>query len=125
MHARALGGVHRGVGLSQHRDRVDPALAAHGPRAERHEDSFPVHHKRFGRGPRQSVEQTIEVRVVPGVLEDDHELVTAEPRDEVGWSNLLAQPARRERENGIAGCVPEGVVDQLETVDVEEHDVRH
>ena len=54
------------------------------------------------------------------VLADDDELVAAEAGDEVARAHGRAQPARDLDEQLVAGRVAEGVVDDLEVVQVEE-----
>ena len=56
-----------------------------------------------------------------GVHEQQGELVPAEPRGGVGGADLVAEPARDDPEQLVAVQVAQGVVDQLEPVQVEEH----
>ena len=55
-------------------------------------------------------------------LAQDGELVTAEARDDVAGSQDAAQPVRERREQAVADFVAERVVDDLETVEVDEED---
>ena len=55
-----------------------------------------------------------------GVLEQDGELVAAEPRGEVVRAHAAADALGRGHQHGVAGGVPGMVVDPLEVVEVEE-----
>ena len=57
-------------------------------------------------------------RCVTDVFEQQHELVAAEARDGVVGANVFTQPCGDLGEHGIAGLVPEHVVDELEAVEV-------
>ena len=50
---------------------------------------------------------------------DEHELVAAEPGEQVAGARDVADPARHLAEHLVAGGVPERVVDELEVVEVE------
>ena len=54
--------------------------------------------------------------------EEDEELITALPRDEVCRACRALQPSRHRAQQLIAGGVPEAVVDELEVVQVDEED---
>ena len=62
------------------------------------------------------------VVVVLDVLEQDAELVAAEPGRRVAVAQAAAQPGRHLPEQRVAGGVPEAVVDGLEVVEVDEQD---
>ena len=56
----------------------------------------------------------------PTTREDDRELVAAHPAGDVGRADDVADPLGRLREHGVAGEVPDPVVDRLEVVEVED-----
>ena len=58
------------------------------------------------------------------IVEQEHELVAAQPGDRVRLAALALQPAGHLDEQGVADIVAEGVVDSLEAVQIEEKD-RH
>ncbi len=51
---------------------------------------------------------------------DDHELISAEPRDQVGVAGLLMQPLGERPDEPVAGVMPQIVIDGLEPVEIEE-----
>src|ERR1035437_814690 len=53
-------------------------------------------------------------------LEDHHNLVAAEPRDDVAGPHAAVEAARDETKQRVARVMAERVVDDLETVAVEE-----
>ena len=55
-------------------------------------------------------------------VEEDRELVAPEARDGVGGTDRSFEPARHLEQHGVAGLVPEAVIDGLEVVEVDEHD---
>ena len=55
-------------------------------------------------------------------VDDHHELVTAEPGDEVGRADDRAQAAGHRHQQGITRPVTEGVVHRLEPVEIEEQE---
>ena len=120
MLAAALGLVHRAVGGAQELLDVAHALAA-----DRDADA--------GRDPQRlarQVEARLERRqdALGGLdrvadvraLEQDPELVAAEPRDRVGGAHAGHEPLGHELQQLVAGRVPEPVVDGLEVVEVDE-----
>src|SRR5437868_14910363 len=54
------------------------------------------------------------------VREEDPELVAAEAREDVGRAQLAADQVREADQRGVAGGVPELVVDRLEAVEIEQ-----
>ncbi len=54
------------------------------------------------------------------LAEDDHEFVPADPGHEIGRSHVRVQPPGHGDEQFVTMGVPEGVVDELEAVEVEE-----
>ena len=77
--------------------------------------------KRLIGGSQQSAGECLEVGVRVG-RDDDHELVTAESRDEILASNGSLQPAADLHEHGVARGMAVCVVDGLEPVQVAEDD---
>ena len=61
---------------------------------------------------------------VGGVLEEDGELVAAEPRRRVARAQAPSQPIGDRAEQLVAGTVAEAVVHELEVVEVDEGDGR-
>src|SRR5690606_14561991 len=58
--------------------------------------------------------------LVPDGRQQHRELVAAEPRDEVAGADAVGEAVRDELEEPVPDRVPEGVVDLLEAVQVEE-----
>ncbi len=57
---------------------------------------------------------------------NEHEEFLAAPaHDHVRFPQRLAQPARDRDQHGIAGCMPELVVDQLEVIEVDQQQRLH
>ena len=131
----ALGLVHRVVGVLQQRRRVRGVLReeadpdrpggverrpaqVEGLRhrlADADGHGFGHDDRRVGRVPGPDA-APLEVR------QQDHELVAALARNEVGVTHALAQPVGELGEQQVARVVPQGVVHELEVVEVEEHD---
>ena len=120
-----LGAIHRHVGI---------AHELFGPVAEmieRHADTrgdaelLGLDRKRG----REHFEQTLgEARHLIGsfdVLEQDGELVAAEPGGGVAGPELVLEPLRGSYEQLVARSVTEAVVDRLEPVEVEHDDGKH
>ena len=55
-----------------------------------------------------------------GLLQNDHELVAAEPRHDVARTQRAAQPAADLHQQHVAGVVAQRVVDDLEPVEIDE-----
>ena len=55
-------------------------------------------------------------------LDEEHELVAAEASRELAVAQDRAEPPRRLQDHGVAGVVPEAVVDELEVIEVQEED---
>ena len=60
--------------------------------------------------------------LVAHALDHDHELVAADPADQVVRAEVGPQPAGHRDEQLVADAVAERVVDELEPVEVEEQD---
>ena len=84
----------------------DEVAAGHGDRLRERELHALGHRGRLAR--------------IADVLQQHGELVAAQPGDGVARTERPAQPARDGLEELVAGLVPEGVVDRLEAVEVEE-----
>jgi hypothetical protein len=112
--------VHRQVGVAEQiigllqSDR-DPDAAA-----DEHLTALDLDH------PLQSVEGEArhprELDRLADVLDEDRELVPAEPRDRVCRSHHRGEPLPDDDQQLIAGCVPEAVVHRLEAVQIGEED---
>src|SRR5262249_37471083 len=76
----------------------------------------------FGHALENSVGDHRRVTSVADILEEHHELITAEAGDGVSGPEEGFEPLRERREQLIADRMAEAVVDDLEAVDVEEQD---
>ena len=120
--AARLGRVHRGVGVAQ---QVGGRVAVLGQRdadarPERHLDAADRERRDEGRG--DALGDLVGVPWVRDVLEQERELVTAEPGHRVARPDRRAQPFADLLEHPVARGVPEAVVDRLEVVEVHEQD---
>ena len=119
-----LRGVHRDLGALEQLVDVDAVLARHHVADGRVDgQGQPVHvhlaADRLAEAPQGA-------DGVGAVAQHEAELVAAEPRDRVVGTELVGEPRRDLGEQRVAVAVPEGVVDLLEPVEVDdrEHD-RH
>src|SRR3569833_3122091 len=55
------------------------------------------------------------------VVQQDHEFIAAETRDGVALAQTAVEAPRELLQQAVASVVPEGIVDVLEAVEVEEH----
>jgi hypothetical protein len=119
--AGALRGVHRGVGVAQQRVGGVAAVCHRGADAGADHDvgSGLEVHGRPERGEDADTDPD-EVVLRRGVVAEHHELVAADPRDEVARPYDLGEAIRRRHQQRIAGGVAQPVVDDLEAVQVEE-----
>jgi hypothetical protein len=119
-----LGAIEGDVGVAQ--DLLGRRLLApahdHDAGRGRHDHAPAVQLDRLGeRG--QQVARHLARRVGRGAaLEQDGELVAAEPRGGVAGREPLGQPPRADPQQLVAGGVAERVVDLAEVVEVDEHD---
>ena len=121
--AVVLGRIHGEVGVAQQ-------LVGGDAGARRDRDSDARAHRRRLIVQQEGLAQQVEH--APGrpphlvgaadVLEQDRELVPAQPRGRVAGPQAAAQPPGDARQQLVAGGVPQGVVDRLEVVEVEEQD---
>ena len=118
-----LGPVHCGICVSEHVLR-----AASGALAQRDTDA---HGGKYLASPKpkrrlelflDTLGNTRRVAAVHDVLEQDAELVAGQARHHVSGSQASHQPLGDAHEEVVPGRMSEAVVDQLEGVDVQEHD---
>ena len=81
-----------------------------------------VEHERLAEGLLEALRHPQRVATVLGLLAEHHELVATEARHRVARAHRLGQTRPDRLQHPVARVVPEGVVDELEVVDVhEEH----
>ena len=123
--ARRLGAVHRDIGVTQ-----EVARALGVPATGRDPDARPDRRllARHREGHPQRIDDPVgdaggmaEVRLI---LDQDRELVPAEPRRQVVGPQDAAEPIGDVDQQPVAGRVPVRVVDHLEVVEIEEEDDR-
>ncbi len=118
-----LGPVHRGVGVAQQGlGRVGRRTGERDAHAGGHED-LALHQRdrardRLG----QALGHQLGGLLAGDVVAQDHELVAAEPRDDVGRPHRGAQAVGDRDQQPVTGGVAEAVVHHLEPVEVEEQD---
>jgi hypothetical protein len=116
--------VHRGVAVAHERVRVGVRLGTcqRDADAHPHGEVVPVHGGRRGeRVEHHPLRDRGGVRAFDAV-EQQGELVAAEPGSEVTVAQAGVEPIGDRDEQGVTGCVAEAVVDGLEVVDVDEQD---
>jgi hypothetical protein len=120
--AAPLGVVHRHVGVAQHDLR-----GAHRLVGERDPDAGSDHDRaaadvhRFPQGDQEPVRH-LQGRLVLRALQQDGELVPAQPRRGVPCPQEAGEAVSDDVEHLVAGVVAESVVDGLEVVEVDEAD---
>ena len=124
--AVGLGHVHRDVGVAHEVRRPGDRVAGAGDADRR---GRPRHACRRGctaRGARRpGARPWMRARLSDGlVLDEDRELVAAEPGHEVALADEALDPLGHRDEERVAGAVAERVVHDLEVVEVEEEDRR-
>ena len=62
----------------------------------------------------------LDLGTLGGLLQNDDELVAAEPRHDVARTQRAAQPAADLHQQHVAGVVPQRIVDHLEPVEIDE-----
>jgi len=123
--AGALGLVHRDVGLD---DQLvwseDVVLAEHGypDRAREMGPVIAVLGRRVAPERREQLLGDDQRRRPVAAVEQDRELVAADPGERVGPADGGVQQPTDTRDQLVAGCVAERVVDELEAIEVEEED---
>ena len=112
--------VHRRVRVPQH---VLGALVARARQRDADADAGehlgPPHLQRGGHLLVNSLGHARGVRLGADVVEQDGELVTAEPRERIAGANAALEPARRRAQDLVTDRVPEAVIDRLETIEIE------
>ena len=117
-----LGVVHGDVGIAQHVFGVGvPTFARRDADAGRHHDFVTVEVHRSREAFLHALHDRRD-RVWLNVVEEYGELITTKPCGEVGFAQPGAQPLSHLRQQLIADEMAERVVDELEAVEVEEHD---
>ena len=120
--AALLRGIHRQVGVAHQLVALAGAAFVHGdPDARTERDIAPGEPRR----PRQPVEQTIckaDRELLVGPLEEQGELVAAEPGQRVALADRHAEAPCDLLEQPVTAVVPERVVHLLEPVEVDEQD---
>ena len=120
--APLLGPVHRGIGLADDRLRRDRRVGDHRDAdADRDRQLDAVDLDRRARGLADAVGDQHHLALGGEVLEQERELVPAEPGHGVHRAQQRAQPLAERRQQAVADGVAAGVVDLLEVVEVEEH----
>ena len=94
------------------------------PERAGHLDLQPVEGDRLLEGLQDPPADPQHPRLVGGVRQQDGELVTAEPGHRAGLPDRGGQPRPDLGQEQVALLVPEGLVDLLEVVEVEDHDGR-
>ena len=119
--AGLLRAVHRDVGVAHQVVGVHAGAGARGGDADRRAHPARLAGDRDGLGEQRDdpVRDLLAVALV-GVLEQDRELVAAQPRGQVGRPHAAADPLGGGHQHGVAGGVAGVVVDALEVVEVEE-----
>ncbi len=121
--ALGLGPIHGAVGLAH---QLRPGLAV--ARIERDaeaggdRDLLVVDRRRRRHRVEQLAGDQSGVLGLGQVLDQDRELVAAEARHGVGLAQAAAETLGHDRQQAIAGQMPEAIVDRLEAVEVEDHD---
>ncbi len=116
-----LGRVHGSVGRAQ--KGVEIAMAVVGQRdadTRPHLQGGVAAVQRRGQRSDQLARDMAGIGRVGEVAQHHHELVAVEAAEQVGVAQVLVQPRRGGLEQHVAGGVAEGVVDRLETVQVDE-----
>jgi hypothetical protein len=119
--AVALGFVHRQIGAAQ--QFLDAAVAAgaeHHPDARRHRGPLLADLERLRQRGEQPLARPHDHVRTGHALQQDPELVTAEPRGGVARAQARRDPPRHELEEPVALRVAASVVHRLEVVQVEE-----
>ena len=55
-------------------------------------------------------------------VDEQHELVAAQARDRVAFAHAALEPIRHRAQQLVADVMAEAVVDELETIEIDEHD---
>ena len=117
-----LRAVHRGVGVADHVCRGQAAVGERDADARPHVLLAAAHGDRGGKRLDEALDEPQRVVLAVDVLVQHDELVAADAGDRVARAQRLAQALGDGAQQGVARLVPEGVVDQLEAVEVDEQD---
>ena len=116
-----LGAVHGRVGVAQQRFRVTAILGVHADAdAETEKEFLTFQHEGMAHGVQQFLQDGRHVLGVVQVLQQDGELVPAQARHGVALAQTFGQPPCHGAQQPVAGAVPQGIVDLLEAVQVQE-----
>jgi hypothetical protein len=74
--------------------------------------------ERLPAGLREPLPQRDRLTLIGQVLCDDHELVPSEASEGVRWTDELQEALRHRHEDPVADEMPQGIVDDLEPVEV-------
>ena len=120
--ARALGFVHRRVGVAQHVFGAGVAQGAEGDAdaGTRHQLGA-SHVEGLAHGLHQALGQGHRKAFVFQLADEHAELVAAQAGHDVMRTQAFADAVRDLHEELISGVMPQAVVDELEAVEVEEH----
>ena len=121
--AEPFGRIHRHVSMFDQLGCPQIGVLAAGNRqacARPHEDDFAVSAERSLEGLHDLVDD--QMRVLPGVLDEHRELITAESRHGVTASHAAEQSLRDLHQQRVTGGLAQVVVDQLEVVDIHGQD---
>jgi hypothetical protein len=118
--AFGLRAVHRDVGVAHHVGRSGVGVGERDPDRRGHDQLAPVEVERILQRLLDALGDHGRLAGVADVVEQDRELVAAEPGDGVAGAQGRLQPARDRDQQPVADVVPERVVDELEAVEVEE-----
>ena len=120
--AVALGDVHRGVGVADQLVGVGraPGLGDRDAQAGADDEVVVLELERAADALEDPLGGLDRGRQVLDVLEQDRELVAAEPRGGVGRADAGRDPLRHLEQHAVADGVTEAVVDGLEVVEIDE-----
>jgi hypothetical protein len=121
--ALVLGAVHGDVGVLEQGLQILPVGRIDGdPDARREGQLPPVDlHRLLDEAQQLGSDVADEGRILE-VIDQHHELVPAQPRDQIGGAHAARQSLANPLQHLVAGVVAEGVVDVLEPVEVDEDD---
>ena len=120
--AKLLGAVHRHVGVLEQAFRIVAVVGINRDAdRRRHIDLVLLDLERLSDGFLKLLRDAIEHRGVVEILDDDHELVASEPRQQVGCAQGLRQGGGDAFEQLVADAMSQSVVDVFETVEIDEH----
>ena len=123
--ATLLGDIHRHIGMLEEFVEIGSVLRCHRhPDARLNFEGETAHVIRLAEDALESIGHHHRLRRRSNVGQQDAELVAAESGHRVGCSHDVAQPRADGDEHFIAVAVTQGVVDLLESVEVNEQDCR-